>query len=183
VPSQQPTARASDVLCCVVFHCNVHTGADLSIANCCSNKTYVLPNLVFLMIKTKENGGKMLLVQVSGCTQQTCLWYNQAHLENSQSIYKESDWKRSGHSWAMRRDSEGIQQCIVSKGILGVLLLSQGNQDWKQRSCTRHTNMLTCWLPDLLQMEICPLYIPRARCCPSAVHAAHNTCWCPPTMW
>jgi hypothetical protein len=45
--------------------------------------------------------------------------------------------------------------------------------------------MLTCWVPDFLQMEICPLYIPRARCCPSAVHAAHNTCWCPPTcgMW
>lgn len=25
-------------------------------------------------------------------------------------------------------------------------------------------------------MEMCPLYIPKARCCPSTVHAAHSTC-------
>ncbi len=132
--------------------------------------------------KTKENGGKMLLVQVSGCTQQTCLWYKPT-LKTLKPFTKSQIEKGWGIHELCGVTVKGFNNALFQKGILGVLLLSQGNQDWKQRSCTRHTNMFTCWVPDLLQMEICPLYIPRARCCPSAVHAAHNTCWCPLTMW
>jgi hypothetical protein len=100
----------------------------------------------------------------------------QARLENSQTITKSQIEKGWGIYELCGVTVKRFNNAWFQKGILGVLLLSQGNQDWKQRSCTRHTNMLTCWVPDLLQMEICPLYIPRARCCPSAVHAAHNTC-------